>query len=233
MSDTNGNCTAILDSSTSDKVQIAVDEREDELFDDFFISYGAKVDRRMLSVGDFICSARLAVERKTRADFEQSIIDGRLFQQLPHLIENYERVVVIVEGVTDSERISREALLGAYGAVIADYGASLIFTKDKEATAEIVFNLAKHEQLVKKGAMRIYAKRKTHTPSQTVRSIVETFPTIGPKIAKAILLHFGTLEKLARATEKEIALVKGVGPKRAKMIKAILEYFYKDEDDNL
>lgn len=220
-----------LDPEKTDKVQIAVDHREDEDFDSILEEMGSLVKRTVLPVGDFICSARLAIERKTRSDFEQSIIDGRLFSQLPDLISNYERVVIIVEGEEEEGRIKRNALLGAYASIMADYGASLIFTEDMEETAELVFHFSKHEQLVKKQPMRIYAKRKTLTPSQTARSIVETLPMIGPKTAKSLLNHFGTVEEVFNASERDLASVSGVGKKRAKIIKQTLSYSYKEDED--
>ena len=220
-----------LDPPRSSRVRIAVDHREDVSFDDMLLGMGADVERRMLQVGDFLCSARLAVERKTRSDFEQSVIDGRLFSQLPNLVMNYDRVVVIVEGVSDDERLSRGSLLGAYSAIIADFGASLIFTRDKAGTAEMVFHLAKHEQIAKKQAMRIYARKKTFTPSQTARAVVESLPMVGPKLAKSLLNHFGTVEKLAEASEREISEVPGMGKKRAKLIKSMLTYHYNEEED--
>jgi ERCC4-type nuclease len=220
-----------LDGPKSTKITIAVDERADRLFDDNFRSLGGDVERRMLSVGDFLCSSRLAVERKTRSDFEQSVIDGRLFSQLPNLVSNYGRVVIVIEGISDEERLSRESLLGAYSSIIADFGASIVFTRDKSGTAELVFHLAKHEQIAKKQPMRIYAKKRTFTASQTSRSIVESLPMVGPKLAKALLGHFGSIESLAQASEREISEVPGVGKKRAKVIKAILAYAYKEEED--
>ncbi len=220
-----------LESYDTSKVNIVVDHREDELFDQHFKNYGAVVNRRALDVGDFLCSARLVVERKTRNDFEQSVIDGRLFSQLPNLVSNYDRVVVIVEGVSSEERLNRSSLLGTYATVIADFGASLIFTRDKEATAELVFNFAKHEQIAKKQPLRIYARKKTFTPSQTSRAVIEALPMVGPKVAKAILNHFSSVENVARASEREIAEVSGVGKKRAKLIKSILTYSYNEEED--
>ena len=220
-----------LESPESGRIRIAVDQREDPAFDEMFRSLGADVERRVLSVGDFLCSARLAVERKTRADFEQSVMDGRLFSQLPNLVANYERVLIIVEGVSDEERLSRDSLMGAYASIISDFGASLIFTRDKRGTAEVVFYLAKHEQVSKKQPMRIYAKRKTFTPSQASRAIVESLPMVGPKLAKALLVHFGSVEALAHASEQDISDVAGLGKKRAKVIKAILSYRYLEEED--
>jgi Fanconi anemia group M protein len=218
-----------LESEPDGKVHVAVDHREDEVFDELLAGFGAVVDRRALDVGDFLCSSRLAIERKTRSDFESSIIDGRLFAQLPTLAQNYERVVIIVEGTVDDSRISRSALLGAYSAIIADFGASLIFTRDKEGTAELVFNIAKHEQIAKKISFRIYAKKRTLTPSQSSRAIIETFPTIGPKLAKALLNRFGTVEDVMKANEKDLEEV--VGKKKAKMIGDILKYEYDETED--
>lgn len=225
------NVQQFLEQPNDGRITIAVDEREDVFFDDSFRSQGAIVERRVLLVGDFLCSSRLAVERKTRADFEQSVIDGRLFSQLPNLVSNYERVVVVIEGLSDEERLSRESLLGAYASIIADFGASITFTRDKAGTAELVFNLAKHEQVAKKQAMRIYARKRTFTPSQTSRSIVESLPMVGPKLAKALLTRFGSIEALVNATERDIAAVPGVGKKRAHVIRAVLAYSYSQDDD--
>jgi len=224
-----------LEGPESEKVRIVVDHREDEYFDEYLTSMGAVVKRQMLPLGDFLCSSRLIVERKTRADFESSIVDGRLFSQLQQLVENYQRVVVIVEGKREEspERIRKEAVLGAYASIMSDFGASLIFTKDMPSTAEMVFALGKHEQLAKKQPMRIFAKRKTLTPSQTQRSIVEMLPMVGPKMARKLLLHFGNVENIMKASQKELEAVPGLGKKRARIIRSLLVYTYKEEEDEL
>ncbi len=210
---------------------IAVDFRESRAFDEAFSELGAEVKRTTLTAGDFLCSAKLAVERKTRSDFEQSIIDGRLFSQLEMLIHNYERVVVLVEGENDEGRIRKEALLGAYSAIISDYGATLLFTRDMEKSAEMIFALAKHEQLAKKSPMRIYAKRKTLTPSQTSRAVVESLPAVGPKLAKSLLNHFGTVEAVLTASERELMEVEGMGKKKAGKIRAVLRHHYEEKEE--
>ncbi|MBD3210271.1 hypothetical protein GF318_02720 [Candidatus Micrarchaeota archaeon] len=214
------------------QIEIAIDHREDPEFDRLLGKMGAATKRMQLPVADFLCSSRLAVERKTRTDFEQSIIDGRLFSQLPDLVSNYERVVIIVEGKRKGKsRIRKNSLMGAYASVIARYGASLLFTRDMLRTARIIFHFAKHEQVAKKQPMRIHAKRRTLTPSQTLRSIVEMLPMVGPKLAKALLNHFGTVEGLAGASEREIASVPGMGRKKAKLIRRTLAYEYDEDDD--
>jgi len=222
-----------LDSGDSDTVKVAVDHREDSLFDDYFKSQGAIVHRVALEVGDFLCSARVVVERKSRADFEQSIIDGRLFSQLPNLVSNYERVVLLVEGEAEASRINRKAILGAYSSVMADYGASLIFTKDMDESAELIFSIAKHEQLAKKQPMRIFAKRKTLTAAQAQRAIIETLPMVGPKLAKGLLEHFGSVDAVFSASEKELLSVDKMGKKKAKLIRSIITGTYQTEEDHM
>jgi len=213
------------------KARIIVDVRESAVFDELFREYGAVVKRKQLEVGDFVCSERLVVERKTRDDFESSVIDGRLFRQLENLIHNFQRPVLIVEGASDSERIRREALLGAYTTVISDYGVPVFFTQDCESTAELVFSFAKHEQLSKRQPLRLFAKRKTLTPSQQQRSVVEMLPMVGPKIAKNLLNQFGNIQNIMAANEKELQQTPGVGKKMARLIRSLAVYHYKDEDD--
>ena len=85
----------LLEFSSSDakpdgKVRIIMDERERASNVRHMLEEkGAEVKQVVLNVGDFILSDRIVVERKTRADFESSIIDGRLFTQLPAMAANY------------------------------------------------------------------------------------------------------------------------------------------------
>ncbi|VVC01920.1 3'-flap repair endonuclease Xpf [uncultured archaeon] len=213
------------------KAVVIMDTRESEDFTTLLEAHGAIVKRKQLEVADFLCSDRLVVERKTRQDFENSIIDGRLFHQLQNLLHNFERPVVVVEGEEDSGRISKEALMGAYAAVLSDYGVPLFFTKDREETAQLVFHFAKHQQLAKKQALRVYAKRKSLTPSQHQRGIVESLPGVGPKLAKALLQHFGSVAAVMNANEKELEAVEKIGKKKAKAIRSLLDFSYNSEDD--
>ena len=213
------------------KPKIIVDQREPFEFDEQFKILGAIAERRTLEIGDFICSDRVVIERKTRNDFESSVIDGRLFNQLQNLITNYQRVIIIVEGEESARIIGKEALLGAYVSIISDYGAALFFTRDLKKTVELIYAIAKHEQLSKKRPLRIYAKRKTFNLSESQRAIIETFPMLGPKLSKLLLEHFGNIENIVKASERELLEVDGLGRKRAKVIRNVIEKKYKSEED--
>jgi ERCC4-type nuclease len=224
-----------LEGPERDRIKIIIDHRESEFFDRYLEEAGAIVKRQNLELGDFICSSKLVVERKTRADFESSIIDGRLFNQLQDLSANYPSVVLVVEGTKKDapERLRKEAILGAYATAISDFGVSLIFTRSMESTAELVYSFAKHEQMARGHPLRVFAKRKTLTPSQTQRSVIEMLPMVGPKLAKELLVYFGSVENIVNASQKELESVPGLGKKRAKVIKSLLKYRYDLEEDEV
>ena len=198
---------------------IAVDSREDNFFAQALKGMGAEVQVATLPVGDFVCSDRAVVERKTRSDFESSVIDGRLFDQLSRLFETYSRVIIVVEGTESAGILQKASLLGAYASVITDYGAAIFFTRSPESTAELVFAIAKHEQIAEKRTLRISGRPKGRTLSQNQQAIIEMLPMVGPKMAVSLLMNFGTVENIAKASEKELLEVEGMGKKKASAIR--------------
>src|SRR3989338_985460 len=56
------------------------------------------VREKQLDVADYLLSEHVAVERKTSADFLQSMTDGRLFEQLARLSNAYDSPLLIIEG---------------------------------------------------------------------------------------------------------------------------------------
>lgn len=214
------------------KVRITVDSREPDEICDLLESMGAQLELRQLELGDYQLSDRLLVERKTRADFESSIFDGRLFSQVADLSASVPRVVLIVEGEPDYEsRLSRAALLGAYSSIISDFGCAIFFTRSQSATAEMLLALASHEQIAKKQPLSVYAKRKARNLAEQQRGIVESLPNVGPKLARDLLKYFQTVENVMTAPESELKEVGKIGETRAKELrKAISSRYMADED---
>lgn len=213
------------------KVRIAMDRRDPREIRDALELLGAEVELRQLPVADFVCSDRVAVERKTRADFERSVIDQRLFEQLSRLRETYSSIVLIVEGPRpEAEAISRPALLGAYSSAITSYGASIFFTLTPQATAEMVYALARYEQLSQKRPMRVSGRPKGITLAQNQRAIVEMLPLVGPKLADQLLRRFGSVKKVFSASEKRLMKVEKLGEKKAKAIRRAIEEKYAPEE---
>jgi Fanconi anemia group M protein len=212
---------------------VVADIREPKAIFEELELLGATLDKQTLSLGDYQLSDHLVVERKTRADFESSIMDGRLFSQLSELSSAVQRVVVVVEGEPEgATRINRKALLGAYSSVISDFGCSLFFTRGLAATAEIIHSLACHEQLAKKHPNSVYAKRKALGLPQQQRAIIEALPNVGPTLAKSLLSYFDTVENVITAPESELRNVDKIGEKTAKELRRLLTTRYKKEEDS-
>ena len=213
------------------KALIALDNREDPIFQDLLKFHGAEVQVSSLPVGDFICSDRTIVERKNRADFESSVIDGRLFDQLARLSSSYSRVILIIEGTESPGMLQKPALLGAYSSILIDYGAGVFFTRSQKSTAELIYAIAKHEQLMEKRPLRISGKPKGKTLAKNQLAIVEMLPLIGPKMARTLLENFGTIENLVNAPEAELLQIEKLGKKKAHLIrKAFSTPFEPDEE---
>lgn len=200
------------------ELTIFVDDREYALAEELE-KYNCNVVRLRLDIGDCICSKDTVIERKTREDFENSIIDKRIFRQLEDM-SNYKNKIVIIEGTAEEHpyRVKRTAVLGAYAAIITDYGAGIFFTKDTKGTAELIYAIAKHEQMAKKSRLGLLVKKRALTPEEMQLRIIEALPTVGPELAEKLLAHFGSVRDIFNADITELEEVEGIGKKRAKLI---------------
>ncbi len=181
---------------------------------------GGKLEAKRLPVGDFLPSSRVGVERKTSADFEDSIIDGRLFSQAAELTNNFERPFVGVIG-REFSRLQPSAIRGALISLLVDYRLPVVFFDSEEEFAEFLFALAAREQGKGREA-RLRFEKKTFTLAEQQQFIVESLPLIGPATAKHLLEHFQTVENVFTADEDELQAVEGVGGERARRIRHLL-----------
>ncbi|MBI5158560.1 hypothetical protein HY992_00385 [Candidatus Micrarchaeota archaeon] len=211
------------------KAAILVDNREDGELVVLLEELGAVVKTQALPVGDFVLSERVVCERKTRSDFEQSLIDGRLFEQARRMRESFDCVFLVVEGESFEERVRREALLGALSALLTDFGVSVFFTRDRARTAELLFAVAKREQLVEKRELRLLGVKRVFTLAQQQQLVLETLPFVGPKLAKQLLAHFGSVQKVVNASVGELLEVEKMGEKKAKAIRKVFSSLYEEE----
>ncbi len=184
-----------------------------------------------LPVGDYVVSDRVAIERKSAADFVQSIIDGRLFEQAAKLADHFAKPVIIVEGrdIYTVRNVHPNAIRGAIASLVLDYGIPVIFTRDERETAAYIRALARREQLELNREPRLRGEKRILSLPEMQRFIVESLPFVGPKLARQLLKHFGTVERVFTASERELAQVEGIGPKRAKEIRRVLTEEYREE----
>jgi ERCC4-related helicase len=201
---------------------IYVDSRELAQFVERLRSRGAQVEVKQLEIGDFVASSEVVIERKTTDDFVRSIFDGRLFKQLAAMTDKYSRPVLVVQG--DYKQIigiGESAFYGALASVISDFKTPVLLASSEREVAEIVYHIARREQLEKKRETRIREGRKPSTLAQNQRYIVSGIPGVDAVLADRLLARMSTIEQLFSASESELRDVGGIGEVMARRIRQL------------
>ena len=206
-----------------EQVKIIIDNRErnGDLIDALQGS-GASLDFTQLPVGDYIVSDRMCIERKTVQDFENSIMDNRLFDQLERLSSGFEKPVVILEGTESEHRLSKNVITGTMIKLCTDYTVQVLRSTCPSDTAAILLKLAEREQIEDSKEPRIMGQKKAHTTYQWQTLILGSMPGIGPSLARRLISHFGSVKGVANASAKELMEVDKIGRKKAQAICNIL-----------
>jgi Fanconi anemia group M protein len=184
---------------------------------------GAQLEPRQLDVGDFVLSDRVAVERKTSADFVDSLVDGRLFDQLKAL-KAYPRPFLLLEGESlyGHRNVSAEAILGAVAAVAVDLGIPVLQTKDALDTARFLVAVAKREQQRENRKLAV-RHGKPLSDAERQLFLLCGLPGVSDVLARRLLAAFGSVAAVFSASTVELAAVEGVGPAKASEIRRILD----------
>ncbi|WP_457742648.1 DEAD/DEAH box helicase [Thermococcus sp.] len=193
--------------------------------------FGAEIEVKTLDVADYVVSEDVGIERKSANDFIQSIIDGRLFDQVERLKRAYEKPVIILEGELYGIRnVHPNAIRGAIASVTVDWGVPILFSSGKEETAHFIYLLAKREQEERRKEVRLRSEKKALTLAERQRLIVEGLPNVSSTLAKRLLRHFGNVERVFTATEEELKEVEGIGEKKAREIRRVITAPYVEEE---
>jgi Fanconi anemia group M protein len=189
------------------------------------VELGVSVKLDMLQCADYVLSSRVGVELKTSADFVDSLIDGRLLEQLKTLKRSYERPLIIIQGTQDLyslRNVHPNAIRGMLGTIAISYGIPILYTKDEKDSAALLLSIAKREQQEDKKDFSPHADRKPMTLKEQQEYLVSCLPSVGPQLAKELLKSFGSVACIFAATEQELKKVEGVGDKIAKQIRNLI-----------
>lgn len=212
----------------SETFDIFVDPREREM-GKLLETKGLQVTMKNLEVGDYVISDRVAVERKTAQDFVASMMDPQrnLFRQISDLARTYDRPVLILEGRDlYTRQVNPNAIRGALASVAVDYGVPIIPTESREETAEVIAMLWARER--KDGRKpKVHGHKTARTLKEQQEYLVASIPSVGPAVAKNLLRHFGSVERILTASPEELQEVELVGPKIAERIRELVGGEYK------
>lgn len=205
------------------KVRIVADHRESK---NHVFAHLRDLDVNLvceqLKTGDYICSDRVAVERKTVADFVQSIIDQRIFKQVSEISECFEKPLLIIEGDPDllflERNVHPNAIRGALASLAIDHKIPIIWTKDARETASQIYWIAQREQIKETRSVSIRCPRKSRNLGGQQEFLVAGLPNINTKLSKNLLKKFKTPKRVFSASPERLMKVEGIGKVKAKKI---------------
>lgn len=207
-------------------LEIVADDRENQVAKELS-RLEVEVSTERLEVGDFLVSDRAAVERKEAADFVDSILDGRLFDQLKELSE-FEKPSLIIEGdeLFGQRNVEPEAIRGALATVSLDFEIPVMWSTDEKGTAELLKSMARREQEESDREVAVRGERTGSTLKDRQEYMVAGIPGVNTKLARRLLEEFGSVEEVFRADGEALQDVDGIGEKTAEEMREVIEADY-------
>jgi Fanconi anemia group M protein len=222
--------TAAPDDET---VEIVADQREldSTIARDLSTREGIETRLETLSVGDYVLSDRVVVERKSVSDFLDTLTGGdrSLFEQIGDATRHYARPVLILEGgeLYEERNVHPNAIRGALSSLAVDFGASVLFTEDADGTTELLATIARREQVDRDREARVHGEKASKTLAEQQEYVVASIADVGPVTARALLEEFRTVEAVMTAREDDLKQVSGVGEVTAERIREVVGSEYE------
>ena len=189
-----------------------------------------------LQVGDFLIirgDSCMLVERKESVDFVQSMLNNRLWEQMRRMLvdevlgKKVVRRALVIHGsiseAIENREIGWNNVMGAMMDIQYNYRIPVFHAEDDDALLEFLRIAVKRELAGKneEGIKELWArpipKREMSDEDWRVY-VLSSLPFVGEKLARKLLEHFGTIEKIARANIIELKKVPGIGDKKARRI---------------
>lgn len=162
-----------------------------------------------------IVIGNIAIERKTIDDFEASIIDGRLFEQI-QILKEYQHPIVAIE-IGMPSRIHVNSYSGALAKLIKD-GISIVRYSNLDELANIIVFLARDNQ----SESKIVLRKDTANP---IRSVIQSLPGIGAKRVQLIMREYPSLREFFSSDLESLQRV--LGKSLGKRIYELINQRYK------
>ena len=219
--------------------EIVIDQRELETTIARDLSTQDDVTTRLetLAVGDYVLSDRVAVERKSVADFLDTLVGGdrSLFEQVRDLSRAYARPVVVIEGADlyGERDVHPDAIRGAISSLAVDFDASVLRTDDPAGTRDLLAVIARREQEASDRSVSVHGEKSDKTLAEQQEYVVSAITDVGPVTARSLLAAFGSVEGVMTAREEDLLEVDGVGSVTADRIREVVgsEYTGRGTDD--
>ena len=201
---------------------IIVDDREKLLIQEFK-RQGIEYSVQRLLVGDIV-KGNIVIERKEASDFISSIMDGRILSQCRYMLENYERVFIIVHGELSQvySSFNTHAILGMLASITARANIPILMVNSLSDVAYLSYKILEKSTDGKSFKMDTVIRSQNRDKRLDILTLIDG---ISLEKAKAIVERYPLFKGLVGASTEELASIKGVGPKLAGNIYSFFSIF--------
>jgi len=210
-----------------EKDVLYVDNREPEQIFTKLDKKGIGYVKVFLDVGDFVFND-IVFERKEMMDFYSSV-QGRMWEQIENMKNNYNRVFVLISGKIAEGyyqknkghcKFNENVFYGAIASLTAKRGVFVVRCETDGQLINQLMAICKKSKEPYEG----FIKRIEPSSEDVYSSMLACVPGVGIKKAQKILEYY-TLAQLFVASKDNLVSIDGIGPKIADCVKG---YFYKD-----
>jgi DNA excision repair protein ERCC-4 len=186
----------------------------------------------MLTVGDYVLSPDICIERKSVRDLIGSFANGRLFNQVESMMEHYKSPMLLIEfdanksftlePFTDFSSAATSGLAAAPDLqskivilTIAFPRLRIIWSSSPYQTAEIFSELKKqHDEpdpmrAVQLGLDPSLGGDEMRSFNQTTQDMLRALPGVNEGVVKTLMLRVENIEELANMLEREVCWLVG------------------------
>ncbi|WP_415379558.1 DEAD/DEAH box helicase [Halosimplex sp. TS25] len=220
---------ATASADDEESVEVVVDQRELDASIAKDLSRKDEIETRLetLAVGDYVLSDRVVVERKTVADFMDTLTGGderSMFEQVKDATRYYARPVVVVEGedLYGERNVHPNAVRGALASLAVDFGASVLRTTDEDETTELLRVIATREQETEDRTVSVHGEKSSKTLAEQQAYVVASVAEVGPVTAESLLAEFGSVEAVMAADVEDLQAAEGVGEVTAERFREVV-----------
>jgi ERCC4-related helicase len=230
--------------STKDKIETTIPQKSKlRIFADYrekgagiikdLVELDIDLKLESLNNADYILSSRVGVEFKSTHDFVESIIDGRLLQQVKELKKNFERPLLVISGTEDIysiRNVHANSIRGTLSAIAIDFGVPILYTKNTKDTAMLFKIIAKREQEDVGNIFSVHPEKRNLSIKEQQEYIISSLPGVGSNLARPLLKYFKSVKNVITADIGDLEKVEKIGRKKADAIKKIVDREYVSLD---
>ncbi|MAL11596.1 MAG: hypothetical protein CMF74_18280 [Maricaulis sp.] len=212
--------------------KLIIDSREKSNLSEFIISEASRMniltEKQWIEIGDYVYQD-VCFEAKSTIDFLQSVLNGRLWNQVDNMDRHYEYSIVIIHGslhqvmaypkyvnMEINEQLLKHKFYGAIGRLTLDTDCKVFWVESPQKAAKIITTICKMRPVKRSVIQPTLLKRITTDDLRL--DMLCTIKGVSKSKAKKIIEKYGSVMEVGESNVNELSSIDGIGPTIAKRI---------------